>query len=309
MTELADHPSQSLGKRAPLLSEPSRVRACDLFRVFSRAADDAAAEATAGGLALSLRFDPDLRDPRLACPSTVARVAKSTIAAMLRMTRRGAVALHAGVGPGGDHVTMAVSSELAPSIPPDAHLLRRAAEQARELGGKLMVECVETRLTLSLVFPAAISPMAVLLIEKDWDGRRVSIERLTEAGFLVETAEDGDAALRASSGAAYVAILADMFLEDEDTLALVTHLRAGKGAAPVFALSREGAGVAGWALAKAGFAGIVESPVSPGALRMALGLVETAELEAVQAGEDAQEDGDGQDGGHGRSGSERLRSA
>lgn len=309
MTEFANYPSQPLGKRAPLLFEPSRVRACDLFRVLGRAADEAAAEATAGGLALSLQFEPALRDPRLACPSTVARVVKSTIAAMLRMTRRGAVSLRAAVGPGDDHVTVTVSSLLAPPIPPDARLLRQAAEQARELGGKLMVECIEARLILSLVFPAAGSPMSVLLIEKDWSGRRASIEQLTDAGFRVETAEDGVTALRASSGAAYVAILADMFLEDEDTLALVTRLRAANGSVPVFALSREGAGVAGWALAQAGFAGVVESPVSPGALRMALGSVETAELKAVQAGENAEEDGNDQNGGHGRSGSERLRSA
>ena len=108
---------------------------------------------------------------------------------------------------------------------------------------------------------------------------------------------------------AYVAILADLYLEDEDALALVTHLRVNNGAAPVFALRREGAGVAGWALAQAGFCGVVQSPVSPGALRMALGSVEAAELDAVQAGEDAEEDDDGQDGGHGRSSSERLRSA
>ena len=308
MTELVDHPSQTCGKRAPL-SEPSRIRACDLFRVFGRAADDVAAQATAGGLALSLHFDPALRNPRLACPTTVARVVKATICALLRMTRRGAVSLRAAVGPGGDHVTIAVSSQLEPSIPPDARLLRQAAEQARELGGKLVVECIETRLILSLVFPAPVSPMTVLLIEKDWSGRRASIEALTEAGFGVETAEDGQTALRLSSGMAYVAILADLYLEDEDALALVTHLRVNNGAAPVFALRREGAGVAGWALAQAGFCGVVQSPVSPGALRMALGSVEAAELDAVQAGEDAEEDDDGQDGGHGRSSSERLRSA
>lgn len=309
MTELSDHPSQPLGKRAPLLSEPSRVRACDLFRVFSRAADEAAAQAVAEGLALSLQFDPALRNPRLACPSTVARVVKSTIGAMLRMTRRGAITLSAGIGPSGDHVTMAVSSQLDPSIPPDARLLRQAAEQARELGGKLMVECMETRLTLSLVFPSAVSPITVLLIEKDWSGRRATIERLTDAGFRVETAEDGETALRVSSGTAYVAILADLYLEDEDALALVTRLRAANGSVPVFALQRDGTGVTGWALTQAGFAGVVESPLSPGALRMALASVEAAELEAVQAGEDAEEDGNDQDRGHGRSGSERLRSA
>ena len=58
------------------------------------------------------------------------------------------------------------------------------------------MECVGARLTLSLVFPAALSPMTVLLIEKDWSGRRASIEALTEAGFGVETAEDGQTALR-----------------------------------------------------------------------------------------------------------------
>ena len=308
MTELVDHPSQTCGKRAPL-SEPSRIRACDLFRVFGRAADDVAAQATAGGLALSLHFDPALRNPRLACPTTVARVVKATICALLRMTRRGAVSLRAAVGPGGDHVTIAVSSQLEPSIPPDARLLRQAAEQARELGGKLVVECIETRLILSLVFPAPVSPMTVLLIEPDWSGRRESVERLTDAGFRVEIAEDGEAALRISSETAYVAVLADLYLEDQDSQALVARLRAANGAAPVFALSREGASIAGWALTQAGFAGMVTSPVAPGALRAALGSVEAAELEAVQAGEDAEEDADGQDGDHGRADSERLRSA
>jgi CheY-like chemotaxis protein len=309
MTQLNDHSSQPFGKRAPLLCEVRRVRACDLYRVFSRAADEAATAAFAGGLALVLQFDPALREARLACPTTVARVVRTTIAAMLRMTRRGAVTLCAGIGRNGDNVTMTVSSHLEPTISPDAHLFSRAAEQARELGGRLIVDRQEARLMLSLVFPAVLSPMMVLLIERDWIGRRQSVRTLEEAGFHVELAEDGEAALRASSGAAYVAVLADLYLENDDALALVARLRDANGAAPVFALTREGADTAGWALAKAGFAGLVKSPVSAAALRTALASVEAAELEAVQAGENAQEDGNGQDRDHGRTGSENLRSA
>jgi CheY-like chemotaxis protein len=309
MAELKGYPSQVSAKRAPKLSEPTRVRACDLFRVFSRAADEAAAEALAGGLALSLHFDQALREPRLACPATVARVVKTTIAAMLRMTRRGAVTLRAGVGRSGAHVTVSVSSLLERSIQPDARLFHQAAEQARELGGRLMVEHQEARLILSLVFPAVLQQMSVLLIEQDWEGRRQSVEALIAAGFAVDLANTSEEALRASPDMLYVAVLADLYLEDEDTLAMVTRLRAANKAAPVFALTREGGGVVGWALARAGFAGMISSPVSPDALRKALSSIEAAELEAVEAGEDADEDGNGQDRDHGRSGSAAIRTA
>ena len=49
----------------------------------------------AGGLALTLQFDPRLRDARLACPASVAQAMKTTVRAMLSMTRRGAVSLRA----------------------------------------------------------------------------------------------------------------------------------------------------------------------------------------------------------------------
>ena len=49
MNELPRYSTEPGGKRAPKVSEPDRVRACDLFSVFNRAADEAAAEAFAGG--------------------------------------------------------------------------------------------------------------------------------------------------------------------------------------------------------------------------------------------------------------------
>ena len=68
-------------------------------------------------------------------------------------------------------------------------------------------------------------------------------------------------------------------------------------------------GVISGALAKAGFAGILESPVAPRALRAALASVEAAELKAVQAGEHAEEDDDGQDRDHGRLVSAKVKTA
>ncbi len=308
MNELVDHPNPA-SSPAPKVSDPGRVRACDLYRVFSRAADEAAQAAVASGLALTLQFDPALREARLACPSTVARVVKTTISALLCMTRRGAVSLRAGIGPSGEHVTMAVSSLLEPSCQPNSQLFALAAEQARDLGGRLMVERQEARLILSLVFPAAPSPMTVLLIEADWTGRHQTMLALREAGFGVDVAEDGKTALSVTPGSAYVAVLADLYLEDDDTLQLVERIRAANRAAPVFALSRSGTAIAGWALARAGFAGILATPVAPQALRSLLASVEAAELEAVQQGERADEDGNGQDRDHGRTGSAGLRSA
>ena len=292
---------------APKVSQPDRVRACDLFSVFNRAADEAAAEAFAGGLALTLLFDPLLREARLACPSSVAQTVKTTIRAMLRMTRRGAVSLRADAA--GEQVIVAVASLLNGCVQPDESLFAQAAEQARGLGGRLAIARDADLLTLSLIFSAPASPMTVLLIEPDWDGQRQTVRQLTEAGFGVDLASDGEAALRISSGVSYVAVLADLYLEEDNILEVVKCLRAANRAAPVFALNRGGAAVAGWALARAGFAGIVESPITPRALRDALASVEAAELEAVQAGENAEENKNSQDRDHGRLVSAKVKTA
>jgi CheY-like chemotaxis protein len=307
MNELRRHSTEASGKMAPKVSQPDRVRACDLFSVFNRAADEAAAEVFAGGLALTLLFDPRLREARLACPASVAQTVKTTIRAMLRMTRRGAVSLRADAA--GEQVIVAVASLLSGCVQPDESLFTQAAEQARGLGGHLAVARDADLLTLSLVFPAPVSPMTVLLIEPDWDGQRQTVRQLTEAGFGVDLASDGEAALRVSSGASYVAVLADLYLEEDNILEVVKCLRAANRAAPVFALHRGGSAVAGWALARAGFAGIVESPVTPRALRDALASVEAAELEAVQTGENAEEDEHSQDRDHGRLVSAKVRTA
>jgi CheY-like chemotaxis protein len=307
MNEPRRHSTEPSGKKPPKVSEPDRVRACDLFSVLNRAVDDAAAEAFAGGLALTLQFDPRLREARRACPTSVAQTVKTTIRAMLRMTRRGAVSLRADVA--GDQVTVAVASQLNGYVQPDESLFAQAAEQARGLGGRLAIDRSAALLTLSLVFPAPTSPMTVLLIEPDWAGQRESVRQLKEAGFGVDVASDGEAALRISSGVTYVAVLADLYLEEDNVLEVVRCLRAANRAAPVFALHRGGSAVAGWALVKAGFAGVVESPVTPRALRAALASVEAAELKAVQAGENAEEDDDSQDRDHGRLVSAKVRTA
>lgn len=307
MNEALRHLTESSGKKAPKVSEPDRVRACDLFSVFNRAADEAAAEAFAGGLALTLQFDPLLREARLACPASVAQAVKTTIRAMLRMTRRGAVSLRADAV--GDQVTVAVASLLNGYVQPDESLFAQATVQARALGGRLAIDRSAAMLTLSLTFPASTSPMTVLLIEPDWPGQRQSVQQLEEAGFGVDLASDGEAALRISSGVSYVAVLADLYLEEDNILEVVKCLRSANRAAPVFALHRGGSAVAGWALAKAGFAGIVESPVTPRALRAALASVEAAELKAVQAGEHAEEDENSQDRDHGRLVSAKVKTA
>ena len=307
MNELRRHSSEPSGKKAPEVLQSDRKRACDLFSVLNRAADEAAAEAFAGGLTLTLQFDPSLREARLACPAWVSRSVKTTIRAMLRMTRRGAVSLRADAA--GEQVIVAVASLLSGCVQPDESLFAQAAEQARGLGGHLAVARDADLLTLSLVFPAPASPMTVLLIEPDWDGQRQTVRQLTEAGFGVDLAGDGEAALRVSSGVPYAAVLADLYLEEDNILEVVKCLRSANRAAPVFALHRGGSAVAGWALAKAGFAGFVESPVTPRALREALASVEAAELEAVQAGENAEEDKHSQDRDHGRLVSAKVRTA
>jgi CheY-like chemotaxis protein len=307
MNEPLRHSIGPCDKRAPKVSPASRVRACDLFGVFNRAADEAATEAFAGGLALTLHFDPRLREARRACPAAVDQAVKAMIRAMLRMTRRGAVSLRADVAD--DVVTVAVASLLSGWVQPHESLFAQAAAHARAAGGRLNIERGVASLSLSLVFRAPLSPMMVLLIEPDWPGQRQSVRQLTEAGFGVDLASDGQAALRMSSGESYVAVLADLYLEEDDVLEVVGRLRSANRAAPVFALRRDGSAVAGWALAKAGFAGVVESPVTPCALRAALASVEAAELEAVQAGEDAEEDDDGQDRDHGRLVSAKVRTA
>lgn len=153
----------SIKKSAPKVSGPYRVRACDLFGVLSRAADEAAAEAMACGLALTIQFDPRLRDARLACPSAVAKAVKATTRAMLSMTRRGAVSLRVDLAD--DHVAIAVASPLNAYSQPEERLFAQATLEARALDGRLAIDSCAAFLTLSLSFPAPSAPMRVLLIE------------------------------------------------------------------------------------------------------------------------------------------------
>lgn len=168
-----------------MVAQTDRLRACDLFSVFSRTADEAAEEVFAGGLTLAMNFDPSLRDSRLADPAAVARAAKAAFRAMLPLTQRGAISLGARVGPDVEQVTMTVSSSVGGRIRPDAGLFVAAAKWARDLGGRLTADRQGEGLTLSLIFPAAPSPLAAMdLVEA------AELEAV-EAGEHAEEDEDG----------------------------------------------------------------------------------------------------------------------
>ncbi len=275
-------------------------RACDLFQLFSGACDHAAREALAKNVALNLLFDPGLRAHRSVQALDASAGVRAMIAAMLQPADRGALLVRAGIGPDGREVAITVSGPFHPGLRPDPALFRQAAACARALDCQLEFGQGDGRLILSMAFPAPPASPSVLLIEADWPARQESVDRLNASGFEVDTATNGEAARRILAGGAPMAVLIDLYMEDEDALALCGRLKV-PGGPPILALTQPGCAISGWALAQAGFSGALESPVDPRVLQTAVetASVEAAELETVQAGEDAEEDGDDQDSDHG----------
>lgn len=240
---------------------------CDVFGLLSRACDLAADEVVARGVALSLKFDPALRAPRSVRAEEVSGAARSMIAAMLRLADRGALAVEGALR--GDHAALTVSGPFHKGQRPDPSFFRRAAEHSRLLDGRLDIDQRDGRLILALTFPAPSARPSVLLVEQDWPRRNETIARLGDAGFEVRIAENGRMALKQVQTSRPTAAMIDLFLESDDAL-LLSRTLATAGGMPVLALTRQGRSVSGWALRQAGFAGVLENPIDPAALRALL---------------------------------------
>jgi two-component system, OmpR family, response regulator len=82
--------------------------------------------------------------------------------------------------------------------------------------------------------------MRILLVEDDEEIARRLIARLLASGFMVEHAEDGQAALDIASPGQFSAIILDLGLPDINGLELVRQWRASGVSAPILILSARG---------------------------------------------------------------------
>jgi DNA-binding response OmpR family regulator len=77
----------------------------------------------------------------------------------------------------------------------------------------------------------------ILVVEDDADLRLTLRQALTAAGYAVDTAADGQAALAAVSGRSYALMVLDLGLPQVDGLDVLRRLRAGDNSLPVLVLT------------------------------------------------------------------------
>jgi CheY-like chemotaxis protein len=82
----------------------------------------------------------------------------------------------------------------------------------------------------------------VLVADDDPILREIAAEYLRDAGFSVDLAEDGEAALRAAEAGRYDLVVTDMVMPNLDGIELLRALRSSCPGTPVIAIS---AGIAG----------------------------------------------------------------
>ena len=83
----------------------------------------------------------------------------------------------------------------------------------------------------------AAEPMRVLIVEDDRTIADFVAKGLTEAGFAVDVAADGERGLELATSASYDAAIVDLMLPKLDGLALIDRMRAGGVRTPVLILS------------------------------------------------------------------------
>jgi len=88
--------------------------------------------------------------------------------------------------------------------------------------------------------PAAATPLRVLLIEDEDETAAYVASNLREAGWAVESSNDGHGGLERASREAFDVIVVDRMLPRLDGLSLVGRLRAGRVQTPVLFLTAMG---------------------------------------------------------------------
>src|SRR3990172_5078150 len=82
--------------------------------------------------------------------------------------------------------------------------------------------------------------MKILYVEDDPHGREYIQKGLTEHGFLVDVAGDGERGLELAASGSYDLLILDVMLPRRDGLTLLSELRARKVETPVLFLSARG---------------------------------------------------------------------
>jgi len=77
----------------------------------------------------------------------------------------------------------------------------------------------------------------ILVVEDDPDLRVTLRQALTAAGYTVDTAADGQAALAAVAGRSYALVVLDLGLPQIDGLDVLRRVRAGQNSVPVLVLT------------------------------------------------------------------------
>jgi signal transduction histidine kinase len=108
----------------------------------------------------------------------------------------------------------------------------------------------------------------ILLVEDDPFGREVAIEFLSEAGMLVETAEDGNVAVAMAQAASYDVVLMDMQMPNLDGLSATRMIRTLPGwtAVPIIAMTANTFEEDHQACEAAGMIDFITKPVMPAVL-------------------------------------------
>jgi signal transduction histidine kinase/CheY-like chemotaxis protein len=92
----------------------------------------------------------------------------------------------------------------------------------------------------SLVFPAELRGLRVLVVDDDRDTLALSAAILEACGTLATTAHSADEAMRAMTATAHDVLVSDLGMPDEDGYELIRRVRAlpdGRGAIPAMALT------------------------------------------------------------------------
>lgn len=69
-------------------------------------------------------------------------------------------------------------------------------------------------------------PKKILLIEDDLDLQRLYLEILTDEGFVVDTAEDGEAGLLKMKQGQYALVMLDIMMPKKDGLEILKEVKA-----------------------------------------------------------------------------------